>query len=235
MSIQEYNAKIIERTDLTSDLCILKVAFNEGPIPPFQAGQFATLGLFGKAPRLEGCDPDPIVVDPEKIIRRAYSIASSPLQNDHLEFYLTLVKNGVLTPRLWNLNKDDPVFLGNKITGQFVLSEIPENQNLVFVATGTGIAPYVSMLRTIYPPPSAPPLIRGAGGIRERVKIAVFHGVRTSQDLGYRDELEELQKTNPNFAYFPIISRPQNDTQPWAGYTGHVQKLWEEKVIEKKL
>ena len=65
-----------------------------------------------------------------------------------MEFYVALVTSGALTPRLFALNIGDRLWLGTKITGMFTFDQVPEDQNVVMIATGTGLAPYMSMLTT---------------------------------------------------------------------------------------
>lgn len=221
MAELKYNAKISERIDMGPETALFRVVPDNGIIPDFKPGQFATLGLLGGGPRHPLAKPDPKPLDPNKIIQRAYSIASSPLNKNYLEFYIVMVKEGIITPRLWNLKIGDPLFLGNKVSGHFVMEGLPPEAHIIFIATGTGLAPYISMLYTF---------LKGD----QKRKFSLFHGVRTSQDLGYRSELTALENICPHFSYFPIISRPQLDPIPWKGPAGHVQKLWEEKVVSKK-
>ena len=82
------------------------------------------LGLPGSAPRTALSDPESPPADPGKLIRRAYSIASTPLVKDELEFYVTLVRSGALTPRLWELHPGDRVWLSNKPVGMFTLVDL---------------------------------------------------------------------------------------------------------------
>jgi len=214
VSRAELNAIVTERHELGEEVWVIYVAPEGWALPGFEAGQYATLGLPGTAARWKGADPEPPLKHPEKLIKRAYSIVSSPVESDHLEFYLVLINSGSLTPRLFNLQPGDKLWLSPKIIGTFVLSRAPVNANLVFVATGTGIAPYVSMLRTILGPATTK-------------KIALLHGVRASQDLGYKDEMLALERAHPNFTYVPVISRPQREAEPWKGRTGYVQHVWE--------
>lgn len=216
----ELNATISDRINYGPEVANFRIVPDGWELPDFKPGQFATLGLFGGAPRCAGSEPDKKAWPADKIIRRAYSIASSPLIRDYLEFNIVLVKEGVLTPRIWNLKVGDKIFLGGKITGQFTMDEVPPDAHVVFIATGTGIAPYMSMLGTFL-----------KGGQKRR--FALFHGVRTSQDLCYRSECLTLQQVCDNFSYHPIISRPQLDPIPWKGPVGHVQKLWETNALSK--
>jgi ferredoxin--NADP+ reductase len=167
-----------------------------------------------------GSDPEEPSADPERFIRRAYSIASSSRQHEYLELYLNLVVSGELTPRLFAMKPGDKIWLGKKITGLFTLDEVPAGANLALISTGTGIAPYMSMLRTDVDCP-------------EDRRIAVLHGARHSWDLGYANELRAMAARCPRFAYLPIVSRPREEKEPWTGAAGHVQTLWTEGALER--
>ena len=217
----ELNAIVALRTEISPWLIILRVAPDGWQLPDFQPGQFAVLGLPGSAPRCPLSEPeDPPPANPDKLIRRAYSIASSSLNREYMEFYIALVTSGALTPRLLELGIGDRLWLSSRVTGLFTLDQVPEDQNVVMIATGTGLAPYMSMLTTH--------LI--CGGPR---RFAVLHGARHSWDLGYRSELTTLQHLCRNFGYSPIISRPNDEPVPWTGPTGYVQDLWRNGAIEK--
>ena len=220
MAKPELNAVLIQRMQLGPELFVWRVAPDGWELPTFEPGQFAVLGLPGSSPRCEGSAPEKKPAEPDKFIQRAYSIASSPRRRDAMEFYIALVREGVLTPRMFGLKPGDRVWLSPKISGQFTLTDVSPNSNLVFVCTGTGLAPYISMLETYLP----------WDGKR---RIAVFHGIRESQDLGYRFELETMQRLSPNFSYFPIVSRPHLEKVPWKGHLGHVQDLWKRRVLDE--
>lgn len=215
-----FNAKLAERIDYGPALSVFRVVPDTQAIPNFKPGQFATLGLTGTHARIDRAQPEAKPpVDPAKLIVRAYSIASPPIEKEYIEFNITMVPAGTFTPRLWNLKVGDPLFLGLKITGGFVMDEVPNDKNIVLIGTGTGLAPYMSMIKTFLKPDM-------------QRHITIFHGVRTSQDLAYRSELELTARLNNKFHYFPIISRPKEDPIPWKHAVGHVQKLWEAKVLE---
>ena len=218
----ELNAVVVNRTEVASGLIILRVAPEGWELPEWRSGQFAVLGLPGSAPRASMTDPETEQPDPDKMIRRAYSIASAPEDSDHLEFYITLVRSGALTPRLFALQPGDRLFLGKKITGMFTLSEVPEGQHLVLVGTGTGLAPYMSMLRSEL-------------GERAGSKTVVLLGAYHSWDLGYRSELTTMQRFNPDFRFIPVISHPGDEIIEWKGETGWVQDLWERGLVAEAL
>jgi len=112
------------------------------------------------------------------------------------------------------------VFLGPKATGLFTLDRVPPEKGAVLIATGTGLAPYLSMLRTM--------LVS-----ETKRRFVVLHGARFSWDLGYRGELETLARLRPNFTYIPSITRTDEDPH-FVGQTGRVQALVEQGVIEKE-
>ena len=213
-----YNATVIGREEIHPELIVLRVRPDD-KLFDFKPGQFAVLGLPGTAPRVPDAEPENPVAEPEKLIRRAYSIASASVERRYVEFYLTLITSGQLTPRLFALKHGSRVFLGPKASGVFTLDKTPPGKTAVLIATGTGLAPYVSMLRTI--------LMHET----ER-KFVVLHGARYSWDLGYRGELETLARLRPNFTYIPSITRPDQD-QHFLGRIGRIQAILEQGALEK--
>jgi ferredoxin--NADP+ reductase len=216
----ELNAVVSQRVDVAPGLMVLQIAPDKGSVPSFEPGQFAVIGLPASAPRTPLSDPEEPRTGPDKLIKRAYSIASPSIPGHHLELFVTLVRSGELTPRLFALQTGSRLWLGPKITGLFTLDAVPAGQNLVFVATGTGLAPYMSMLRTR--------LESGAGR-----RVAVLVGARHSWDIGYQAELRTMQRLVPEFAFLPIVSRPAEEPTSWGGATGHVQSLWTGGALER--
>ena len=218
MAETKLNAKVLQKIDVTPELMILRVIPDGWEIPEFKAGQFAVLGLPGSAGRHSSCDPEEKPANPDKLIRRAYSIASSPEEREYIEFYIMKVSSGALTPRLWNLKPGESLWIGPKFTGMFTLDEVPGDANIVLMATGTGLAPYMSMVRSF--------LLQ-----KSERRVAALHGARHSWDLGYRSELQTLNRLFKNFNYFPVLDEPEKEAIPWTGQTGFVQELWSEGVI----
>ncbi len=213
MQKRQSNAIVSQRTEVCPGLMVLRVVPDGWETPDFEPGQFAVLGLPNSAARCPDSDPEDEAADPEKVVARAYSIASSSKTREYLEFYINLVSSGDLTPRLFNLKIGDRLWLSPKISGLFTLADVPDGASVVMIATGTGLAPYMSMLRTH--------LTDEAGG-----RLAIIHGARHSCDLGYRDELASLDRVCPTLTYIPLISRPDKEPAPWSGLTGHVQDVW---------
>jgi ferredoxin--NADP+ reductase len=111
------------------------------------------------------------------------------------------------------------MFLDTRPLGGFTLEGLPGTRDLVLVATGTGIAPYVSMRRAY------------AGRGRWR-RMAILHGVRSVADLCYRQELERAALADPDFVYLPLVSR-EPDGAGWNGLRGRVQQLLDPQELRR--
>jgi ferredoxin--NADP+ reductase len=191
-----YNAHLTKRVDLTDSLAYIWVSFDGEPID-FEPGQYFTIGV-----EVAG-----------KLVQRPYSVASSPRETDNgYELYLRLVPEGLFTPLLWVMPEGTPMHMkGPK--GRFLL-EPEDDRTHLFISSGTGIAPFISMMRTL----------RLAGAPRRTI---VLHGASYIDDLGYREEVEghERAGTYPSL-YIPTISRPNApENADWTERTGRVEKI----------
>jgi ferredoxin--NADP+ reductase len=213
----ELNATVVHRTQVNPRLIILRVAPDGWELPDFKPGQYVTLGIPGSAARLVGTEPEEVDPQPDKLILRAYSIASSSKAKEYLEVYVNLVSDGTFTPRLFALAEGDRLWLKKRIQGMFTLDDVADDKQIIMVATGTGLAPYMSMLRT--DPES-----------HSSRRYAVLLGARHIRDLGYHQEMVELSERRSNLLYLPILSRPEGD---WPGPVGHVQELWRQGHLER--
>ncbi|MFN8389105.1 MAG: ferredoxin--NADP reductase [Bdellovibrionota bacterium] len=203
------NAILTSREDINDELAVFRVRSESGAPLLYVPGQYAELAL----PVPEGST--------EKPERRSYSIASAPKNGGDLEFYIVRVNGGYLTPRLWDMRPGDRIWLGPKIKGKFTLDETPAGADLIMIATGTGLAPFLSMLREHREDP------------RWR-NVALIHGARFERDLGYRAELERYQAEHPWFHYIPSLTRDlENET--WTGPRGRVQSLFTSGLVESKI
>ena len=208
------NATLVKRINISDQLAIFHIKPDEG-VPDFLPGQYIAIGLPGEAPRAKGYAPDPEEVKPDKIIKRAYSIGSAPSEKEYIELYIAFVHDGLLTPRLANLKEGDRLFTAKKIVGAFTLKNVPDDHNIVLVSTGTGIAPFISMVRdsSVWTP---------------NREITIIHGVRYSKDFAYREELVPLTESKANFSYYSTVSREDPE---WNGSKGYVQKFFEDGTI----
>ena len=139
-----------------------------------------------------------------KKITRPFSIASAP-DGNRFEICSNLAGESEFLPHLFAMKPGDTVEMAAPV-GFFVLRN--PGREAIFVATGTGIAPFRSMLHTY--------LGRGYTG-----KLTLIFGVRYEHSVMYREEFEELDNHHPNFHFWPTLSRPGAE---WTGRTGHVQK-----------
>jgi ferredoxin--NADP+ reductase len=217
----EHNAVVTQKVEVAPGLYIMRLAAVGWQLPSFKPGQFAVLGLPASSPRHPLCDLEEPADDPDTWIRRSYSIASSSREGEYMEIYLTLVRSGSMSPRLALLNVGDRLWLGRKVSGLFTFDEVPKPADLVMIATGTGLAPYMSMLRTTLDEPG------------ER-RLAVIHGARHSWDLGYRGELLTMERLRPKLVYLPVVSRPAEEPVPWTGEAGYVQDVWRRRVLDAR-
>ncbi len=221
MGAQELNAIVRQKIEVSPSLIILRVAPDGWDMPEFKPGQFNVLALPGSAPRCKYSDEETGEVDPDKLIKRAYSASSASSEKEYVEFYITLLGSGALTPRLFALEVGDKLWMGKKFTGMFTIDDIPKESNIVFLATGTGLAPYMSMIRS------------DLDHTLDR-RYAVLHGANHSWDLGYEAELLAMQRMSKNFTYLPMISMQEEEPSAWKGYSGFVQELWTEGILEEK-
>ena len=151
----------------------------------FESGEFVMIGL---------------EVDGRPLLR-AYSIAS-PHYAEHLEFFSIKVPDGALTSRLQHLRVGDPVLVGCKPTGTLVLSDLRPGRHLYLLATGTGLAPFMSIIRD--------PAVYERFG-----KVVLVHGVREASELAYADLIEhELphdeflgEAITRKLIYLPVVTR----------------------------
>jgi ferredoxin--NADP+ reductase len=215
---KEYNSIITQIVQVSPIMKIIRVKPDKWDLPEFTAGQFVALGLYDDVPRCAEATEEFKAPTPGKLIRRAYSIASSSTQ-DFVEFYITLVHSGSLTPRLFTLNIGDRLYMAPKPTGMFTLDMVNAEKNVILIATGTGVAPYMSMLRS--------------NALKRNANLMVIQGASNSWDLGYSSELQLLSTMFDNFSYYPTITEPQKEPAGWGGDTRWIEDIWKDDVVAK--
>ena len=167
------DGRLTSRRDWAAGLSTLRV---EAEVESWEPGQFVNLSIEGAA------EED----------RRSYSIASPP--GGPLEFLVTEVAGGKLTPRLFELRQGDALLVERKPQGFFTLRWVPPARDLFMVATGTGLGPFLSILKS------------------EEVwtrfeRVVVVHGVRDSTHFAHRDDLEALAGARPGLSLLGVVSR----------------------------
>jgi len=151
----------------------------------FCNGQFVMLGL-----EVEG-----------KPLIRAYSVAS-PNYEEHLEFFSIKVPDGPLTSRLQHLKSGDPIIVSKKPTGSLILDDLLPGKHLYLLATGTGLAPFISV-------------IQDPETYERFDKVILIHGVRYVSELAYADFITQTLPENEFFGqqvrekliYYPTVTR----------------------------
>ena len=190
---------VIKRTKITDDLWLMWVEKPEGF--SFKAGQYCTLGVNG--------------------IERAYSIVSAPFE-DALELFVELVPppDGKLTPLLYELRVGDHLSIRPRAKGIFTFD--PGYANQLFVATVTGVVPYISIIRQYFHEKQA--------GHRLHVLV----GASYQDEHVYSPELNTIATERPDLlAFVPTVSRPQEERNAgWTGKTGRVNTIVESYVEE---
>ncbi len=214
----QLNCVITQSVQVSPIMKIIKVKPVGWKLPSFEAGQFVALGLPPDSTRCSASTDEYEQPKPDKLVRRAYSIASSSTE-DTIEFYVTLVHSGQLTPRLFDLSIGDGIWMGKKAVGMFTLDQIAPERNVILIATGTGVAPYMSMLRS--------------NALQRSGKIVVVHGAANSWDLGYSSELKLLSSMFTNFNYHPTITEPDKEPSGWEGDTRFIGDIWESKLVDE--
>ncbi len=170
---------------------VRELTFDPGPDFHFRAGQWVSI----KVPS----------GDPDQPHARSYSIASAPRPDGCFDVAVTLVESGPGSTFLHAMAVGDAVPAADPM-GFFTLPDALARP-LLFVGTGTGVAPLRAMIESLDARPDAPP-------------VTLLFGVRTREDILYADEFAERARRDPRFRFEPTLSRPDPD---WVGRTGYVQ------------
>ena len=194
-----YNGRLSRWEEITEGLAIVGVQALEEPFP-FQPGQYATLGLMGNA---------------GKLIQRPMSISSPATDLSEYEFFIRLVEGGEFTPLLWERRLGDAINVkGAK--GKFLIQD--DDRACYFIATGTGLAPFMSMLDAL-------------DARDPKRDVILLHGVSYDHDLAWRDELQAMADGDFPLRYTATVSRPQH-CPDWSGLTGRAEAVVEAQMDE---
>ena len=187
--METFAAEVAAIENLTHDVRVISLQLIQPAEIRFQAGQFVSFEVAKAGLRFP--------------VTRPYSIASAPSKRDAIELLLNLVPGGPGSTFLFSLQPGDPTSFRGP-AGTFVLREY-RDKRLLFVATGTGIAPIRSMLHARLPSPTP---------------VTLIWGLRHDHDVYYQDELAALAEKFPEFSYTITLSQPSSS---WTGSVGRVQ------------
>jgi len=216
---------------------LLSITTTRSPEFEFVAGQFARLGL-----------PAAGLTDEPPAIWRAYSMVTPPSQREFLEFYSIVVPEGEFSPRLAALRPGDPLYVDKTAFGFLTLDRFipggatsggatsgegaPTHGDLWLLATGTGLSAYLSLLQE--------PSTWAAFD-----QIIVVHGVRSVQELAYRDRLQQWSRDglpeaaglprHAQLTYLPIPTREPFQDMPAARLTHLIEDGRLENLAGRKL
>ena len=193
-----YLARVTKRVDFAPDLWSLRI--QPGGEFKFAPGQYATLSVVGA----------------EKHRERPYSIVSSPYEIE-LEFFFELVPAGKVTPDLYKLKVGEELLMRKIPKGRFTLDTASGRGNHLLVATVTGVAPFVSYIRTLFKDWKE-------GKFSGEHKLFLLNGASRSWEFGYLDELRKFAQEAPWLKYVATVSRPWDDPA-WTGEMGRVDDL----------
>jgi len=230
---KHYNANLIQLKLVNEDLMVARIR-PDFRVPVHKPGQYSTLGLGYWEPRYSGTQEEhPKPGDERKLIRRAYSLSSSVLDEtgnlldlpnaDWVEFYIVLVRMAekappALTPRLFMLKEGDRLFLGEKFAGHFTLDPVKPGDAVIFLSTGTGEAPHNYMIWDL---------------LRRRHEGPILSAccVRYKKDLGYLAIHHELMRRYPVYQFLSLTTREKETVNQKV----YIQDLLSSGQLEERL
>ncbi|MFT7674039.1 MAG: ferredoxin--NADP+ reductase, partial [Gammaproteobacteria bacterium] len=158
----------------------LKSLIIEAPLESFESGQFVRIGL-----EQDG-----------EVIARPYSLVNTADDN-YLEVYFNIVEEGPLSPLLFELKAGDHIYVGPRPSGFLTISEVPATEHIWLFATGTGIGPFVSILKST--------------AVWEKYsKVVLCYSVRSPDELAYIDEIKTLTESHADqLIFIPTVTRAE--------------------------
>ncbi|MBS3052393.1 MAG: FAD-dependent oxidoreductase [Candidatus Aenigmarchaeota archaeon] len=198
--MRRYLVKVLENITATPTVNLIRFKFNESDEFEFKAGQF--ISVF-------------VDKDNSKIVK-PYSISSSPKEKKYIELCIKRVQGGYASNFLCDIKPGTELMIFGP-NGHFNLHE-PIDSDVIFVATGSGISPFRSMIEALL-------------DMNLSYDVWLFFGVRNEEEIIYKKEFEELTKKHKNFHCIITLSRPSS---LWKGEKGHVQEAIKKYVTDAK-
>jgi ferredoxin--NADP+ reductase len=171
--------KVVDNRRLNDYLTALIIDVDIGS---YEAGQFVRIGL----------------PDGDDVLARPYSLVNTP-QEKHLEVYFNLVEQGPLSPRLFELETGDDILVSDNPSGFLTVSEVPECKHLWMVATGTGIGPFLAILKS-------------EAAWQKFEKVVLCYSVSYAEELAYRNIIAGIRdKRGDQFHFVPVVTREPHE------------------------
>jgi ferredoxin--NADP+ reductase len=171
--------KVVDNRRLNDYLTALIIDVELGG---YEAGQFVRIGL----------------PDGDDVLARPYSLVNTPEEN-HLEVYFNVVEEGPLSPRLFDLQAGDDILVSDRPSGFLTISEVPACKHLWMVATGTGIGPFLAILK------SEP-------AWQKFDRIMLCYSVSYAEELAYRELIDEISaRRGAQFKFVPVVTRESHE------------------------
>lgn len=202
-NVKQYDYIVTGLDPITPKIRHLKLALPKDKEIEFRPGQYIQI----LTPTYKGNDEE---------IYRAYSIASSPAEKDHIELFIGYIPDGKCTTYVHQHLKENDKLTVVGPFGDFCYQE--NDREMIMVAIGTGMAPIMSILKHM------------RSNSIDR-KCTFYFGARTIDDLYMMDELLQLEKDLPNFTLRPVLSRPKPENN-WTGEVGRVTDMLEKYVLD---
>lgn len=195
-----YNSKILKITNETPSVRRFLIQYDSSNTFSFIPGQFVIIRF-------------PIG---EEFIERSYSIANIPNGEHTLELCIVLKPGGAATTYLFNLVEGDSILMSEP-QGNFFLPETIE-KDICFISTGTGVAPFRSMIGQML-----------KSGLEHR-NIYLIFGNRRKEDILYHNEFLNWANEHPEFKYIPVLSREEH----WEGAKGYVHHVYQNLFSDRR-
>jgi len=167
--------EIIENRKWTDELFSLRFI---APIGNFKAGQFVRIAL-----EIDG-----------EVVARPYSLVNSPGESE-LEVFFNIVPEGPLTPRLASMQQGDVIKVAEKAYGFLTIEEVPDTRHLWMLATGTGVGPFISILKS-------------DNAWQKFEKVVLVYSVKTARELAYQDVIADIgRQYQQQLSFVPMVTR----------------------------
>jgi ferredoxin--NADP+ reductase len=169
------DGEVVENKEWTETLFSLRI---RAPLGNFKAGQFVRIAL-----EIDG-----------EVVARPYSLVNAPAESE-LEIFFNIVPEGPLTPRLATLQQGDVIKVADKPYGFLTVEEVPDARYLWMLATGTGIGPFISILKSELP-------------WQKFEKVVLVYSVKTERELAYQNVIVDIQEQNQQqLSFVPLVTR----------------------------